>query len=58
MPDELLSLDNVVLFPHLGSASRETRVAMGMRVVENLEAFFNDKRPAIALCEISTEIHL
>ena len=45
VPDELLSLDNVVLFPHLGSASRETRVAMGMRVVENLEAFFNDKPP-------------
>ncbi len=43
--DELLSLDNVVLFPHLGSASRETRVAMGMRVVENLEAFFNGKPP-------------
>ena len=45
VPDELLSLDNVVLFPHLGSASRETRVAMGMRVVENLEAFFNGKPP-------------
>ena len=45
VPDELLSLDNVVLFPHLGSASRETRVAMGMRVVENLEAFFNGQAP-------------
>ena len=45
VPDELLLLDNVVLFPHLGSASRETRVAMGMRVVENLEAFFNGKPP-------------
>ncbi len=37
---ELLGLENVVLLPHLGSASRETRVAMGMRVLENLEAFF------------------
>ena len=45
VPDELLSLDNVVLFPHLGSASRETRVAMGMRVVENLQAFFNGETP-------------
>ena len=45
VPDELLSLDNVVLFPHLGSASRETRVAMGMRVVENLELFFNGQAP-------------
>ena len=46
VPDELLSLDNVVLFPHLGSASRETRVAMGMRVVENLQAFFNGETPS------------
>jgi lactate dehydrogenase-like 2-hydroxyacid dehydrogenase len=39
----LLSLDNVVLLPHLGSATRETRTAMGMRVAENLEAFFAGK---------------
>ncbi|MYH69591.1 MAG: D-glycerate dehydrogenase, partial [Gammaproteobacteria bacterium] len=29
----------------LGSASRETRVAMGMRVVENLQAFFDGGTP-------------
>jgi len=40
VPAGLLSLDNVVLLPHLGSATRETRVAMGMRVLENLDAFF------------------
>ncbi len=45
VPEALLSLDNVVLFPHLGSASRETRVAMGMRVLENLELFFSGKEP-------------
>jgi len=45
VPEALLSLDNVVLLPHLGSASRETRVAMGMRVVENLELFFSGKEP-------------
>ena len=45
VPAELLTLDNVVLFPHLGSASRETRVAMGMRVVENLQAFFSGEAP-------------
>ena len=45
VPAELLTLDNVVLFPHLGSASRETRVAMGMRVVENLQAFFRGEAP-------------
>src|SRR5690606_1359877 len=36
----LLALQNVVLLPHLGSATHETRTAMGMRVAENLEAFF------------------
>jgi len=36
----LLELENVVLLPHLGSATLETRVAMGMRAVENLRRFF------------------
>ena len=37
---KLLTLENVVLLPHLGSATVETRVAMGMRVAQNLEHFF------------------
>jgi lactate dehydrogenase-like 2-hydroxyacid dehydrogenase len=41
----LLEMENVVLLPHLGSATRETRKAMGMRVVENIEAFFNGETP-------------
>jgi len=41
----LLEMENVVLLPHLGSATRETRVAMGMRVVENLEGFFAGREP-------------
>ena len=41
----LLDMENVVLLPHLGSATRETRKAMGMRVVENVEAFFNGETP-------------
>ena len=41
----LLTLDNVVLLPHLGSATRETRVAMGMMVVDNLVAFFSGQTP-------------
>jgi lactate dehydrogenase-like 2-hydroxyacid dehydrogenase len=45
VPEELLSMDNVVLLPHLGSASSETRVAMGMRVLENLKAFFSGGKP-------------
>lgn len=36
----LLGLENVVLLPHLGSATLETRVAMGMRAIENLGLFF------------------
>ena len=46
----LLSLDNVVLTPHLGSATRETRVAMGMLCVEGLRAVLLDDRiPANAV---------
>lgn len=40
VPAALLAAPNTVLLPHLGSATRETRVAMGMRVLANLEAFF------------------
>jgi len=36
----LLKLENVVLLPHLGSATTETRVAMGERALANLEAYF------------------
>jgi len=36
----LLALENAVLLPHLGSATEQTRTAMGMRVAVNLEAFF------------------
>jgi lactate dehydrogenase-like 2-hydroxyacid dehydrogenase len=35
----LLDLPNVVLLPHLGSATLETRTAMGMRVVANIDRF-------------------
>lgn len=42
---ELLSMDNVVLFPHLGSATTETRVAMGLRALANVESFLADKTP-------------
>ncbi len=41
----LLALDHVVLLPHLGSATQETRVAMGARVLENLTAFFAGQPP-------------
>ncbi len=40
-----LALENVTLLPHLGSATRETRIAMGNRVLKNLAAFFAGKEP-------------
>lgn len=40
VPEALLGLDNVVLQPHQGSASEETRAAMGRLVLDNLEAHF------------------
>ena len=42
LPSGLLALPNVVLLPHLGSATESTRTAMGMKAVDNLEAFFKD----------------
>ncbi|MGR8932785.1 MAG: 2-hydroxyacid dehydrogenase [Gammaproteobacteria bacterium] len=40
-----LALDNVALLPHLGSATEETRIAMGNRVLENIAAFFAGEEP-------------
>lgn len=41
----LLAREDVVLLPHLGSATIETRAAMGLRVAENLSAFFAGSEP-------------
>jgi hydroxypyruvate reductase len=40
VPEALFPLDNVVLIPHQGSATVETRMAMGTLVLRNLAAFF------------------
>lgn len=46
----LLELENVVLVPHLGSATQETREAMGMLCVDALRAvLLEDRMPANAL---------
>jgi lactate dehydrogenase-like 2-hydroxyacid dehydrogenase len=42
---ELMTLQNVVLLPHLGSATEESRTAMGMKVADNLDAFFDGRDP-------------
>jgi lactate dehydrogenase-like 2-hydroxyacid dehydrogenase len=41
-----LGLENVALLPHLGSATEETRDAMGRRALENLDAVLREGRPA------------
>ncbi len=46
VPSELLSMDNVVLQPHVGSGTFETRRAMSQLVLDNLDAHF-DGRPLL-----------
>lgn len=43
VPEPLLGLDNVVLLPHIGSATWETRKAMADLAIQNLEAHFSNK---------------
>jgi lactate dehydrogenase-like 2-hydroxyacid dehydrogenase len=45
VPERLKAMENVVLLPHLGSATEETRTAMGMKVVDNITAFFEGREP-------------
>lgn len=44
VPQEMLALDNVVLLPHIASATVETRKAMADRVFDNLSLFFSEGR--------------
>ena len=37
--------DNVFMLPHIGSATRQTRDAMGFRALDNLDAFFTGRTP-------------
>src|SRR5262249_17618980 len=48
---EFPALDNVTLFPHVGSASRYTRRAMGQLVVDNLAAFAAGRPPKTPVAE-------
>ena len=42
---EFASHDNIFMLPHIGSATRQTRDAMGFRALDNLDAFFAGKTP-------------
>ena len=48
VPEALLRLPNVTLLPHIGSATVETRTAMGMLAVDNLIAHFAGAAAAVA----------
>lgn len=41
VPPALIAMENVVLLPHLGTASLEVRTQMGLMAVENIAAFVN-----------------
>ena len=43
--EEYLKLDNLFLLPHLGSATKRTRIDMGDRAIDNLQEFFSNKKP-------------
>lgn len=45
VPEELIAMDHVVLWPHLGSSTEHTRLAMDMLVVNNLRAWGEGKPP-------------
>jgi len=45
MREEYRSLPNVFAMPHIGSATEETREAMGMKCLDNLDAFFSGNPP-------------
>jgi lactate dehydrogenase-like 2-hydroxyacid dehydrogenase len=51
VPPELVAMDNVVLFPHLGSASVTTRQRMDQLVVDNLLAWAAGKPPLTPVAE-------
>jgi lactate dehydrogenase-like 2-hydroxyacid dehydrogenase len=49
VPEALFTLDNVVMMPHVASATAQTRQAMAQRVLDNLAAFFaGETMPSVA----------
>jgi len=51
VPQELIAMDNVVLFPHIGSASVYTRDRMDQLVVDNIAAWAAGKPPLTPVAE-------
>ncbi|MBV8840238.1 MAG: 2-hydroxyacid dehydrogenase [Alphaproteobacteria bacterium] len=53
VPQELIDMDNVVLLPHVGSASHATRRAMDELVANNITSWFSGKGPITPVPEAS-----
>ncbi|MGH6644000.1 MAG: NAD(P)-dependent oxidoreductase, partial [Bradyrhizobium sp.] len=51
VPDSLKAMQNVVLLPHIASASVTTRNAMDQLVVDNLKEWFAGKPPLTPIAE-------
>ena len=52
VPDALLAQENAVLLPHVGSATRETRQAMGDLCKANLDKWFAERRVLTLIPEL------
>jgi hydroxypyruvate reductase len=53
IPSALLAMENAVLLPHVGSATRETRQAMGDLCKANLDAWFAEKKVLTLIPELA-----
>ena len=53
VPQPLLTMDNVVLLPHVGSATRETRQAMADLCRANVDAWFSERRTLTLVPELA-----
>lgn len=51
VPERLSALDHVVLLPHVGSGTHDTRAAMGRLVVDNLVSWFAGRGPLTPVAE-------
>jgi glyoxylate reductase len=45
IPEEFFSMDNVVMTPHIGTASIESRIDIGLECTENIIDYFINKKP-------------
>jgi lactate dehydrogenase-like 2-hydroxyacid dehydrogenase len=54
IPDELFTMENVVLLPHVGSATRETRQAMADLCKANLDTWFGERKTLTLVPELAS----